>query len=218
MHTSEMVQKLMALDDGRWRVANKSKPIDEYYLRDKLKGYVTPQGKEGAKMPPRQWRPKGYTTMKWGYDELHFKDAFQRYLGRGLPSEASREPTEDEKEETSEHPFSSKHPGSSGASAAEDDSSTNSNTYYDANEDAVAADNAHPGHDGMGSPDVDADDLSDQHHASASSQDTDKYGENVDAADAADLGGIYGEGYKKEENDNAAGFPHGPSGRRARKG
>jgi hypothetical protein len=115
MHTSEMVQKLMALDDGRWRVANKSKPIDEYYLRDKLKGYVTPQGKDGAKMPPRQWRPKGYTTMKCGYHELHFKDAFQRYLGRGLPSEASPEPTEDEKEESSKHTSSSNHSGSSGA-------------------------------------------------------------------------------------------------------
>jgi hypothetical protein len=89
MHTSDLVQKLMDLDDGRWRVANRGKPIDEYYLRSRLKGYVTPPDKgEEAKIPLRKWRPKGSPLKKWGYHELHFKDAFLRYLGKGLPSEA----------------------------------------------------------------------------------------------------------------------------------
>ena len=38
LHTSELVSELMDLDEGRWRVANKGKPIDEYYLRSKLEG------------------------------------------------------------------------------------------------------------------------------------------------------------------------------------
>jgi Protein of unknown function (DUF3631) len=59
MHTSELVQKLMGLDDGRWRVANQGKLIDEYYLRAKLKGYVTPPSKKGEepKIPPRSGGP-----------------------------------------------------------------------------------------------------------------------------------------------------------------
>ena len=121
MHTSELVQKLMSLDDGRWRVTNRGKAIDEYYLRAKLKGYVTPPGKKGEepKIPPRQWRPPGSPTMKWGYHELHFRDAFLRYLGKGLPSEAPPEPADDEKDESSGHPSSSSAPFSSAASAQE---------------------------------------------------------------------------------------------------
>ena len=85
MHTSDLVPKLMESDEGRWRVANKGKPIDEYYLRSKLKGYVQPgaKGPEGETRP-RQWRPEGSPTVKWGYHELHFADAFLRYLGKGI--------------------------------------------------------------------------------------------------------------------------------------
>ena len=42
---------------------------------------------------------QGSPTKKWGYHELHFKDAFQRYLGKGLPSEAPPERDRDEKEQ-----------------------------------------------------------------------------------------------------------------------
>ena len=69
-------------------VEHKGKPIDEYYLRAKLRGYVTPFNKGGTNgMPSRQWRPHNSPNHKWGYHELHFRDAFQRYLGEGLPSE-----------------------------------------------------------------------------------------------------------------------------------
>jgi Protein of unknown function (DUF3631) len=140
MHTSELVQKLMGLDDGRWRVANQGKLIDEYYLRAKLKGYVTPPSKKGEepKIPPRQWRPAGSPTMKWGYHELHFRDAFLRYLGKGLPSEAPSEPADDEKDESLGHPFPPKHPPSSASSTAERVSPDISTTYTAADDDADA--------------------------------------------------------------------------------
>ena len=83
LHTVDLIPKLLNEDEGRWCVANRGQPIDEYYLRRELKGYVIPQDKEA---PLRQWRPPGYPTKRWGYHELHFRDAFSRYLGKGLPS------------------------------------------------------------------------------------------------------------------------------------
>jgi hypothetical protein len=96
MLTADLITRLLDEDEGRWRVANRGQPIDEYYLRKELKGYVPPQDKGAeAKAPLRRWRPPGSTEKKWGYHELYFRDAFSRYLGRGLPSE---EPPEAEEE------------------------------------------------------------------------------------------------------------------------
>jgi len=90
MHTQDLIMKLLDLDEGRWRVANKGKPIDEWYLRSKLRDYVvkTTGSKE---MPPRQWRSPSTGAQRKGYHELHFEDAFERYLGKGLPSKAPAE-------------------------------------------------------------------------------------------------------------------------------
>jgi hypothetical protein len=214
-----MVQKLLGLDDGRWRGANKGKQIDEYYLREKLKGYVTPPAKgEGAKMPPRQWRPKGSPIMKWGYHELHFKDAFRRYLGRGLPSEAPQEPAEDDKEEFSEHPFSPGNPLSSASSASEANTFGSSNAYSDADDDADADGQSASKEDAVGAAEV----MQTQHphprHTSAPSQCVDKTDKNTNDADDADKGRISGGNYTSEDNDNVTRFPRGPVGRRARKG
>ena len=90
MHTVDLKTKLWGLDDGRWGVANKGKPLDEWYLRSNLKPYVQPNAKDqdDGKTRPRQWKAPGTSAMRWGYHELHFRDAFVRYLGKGLPSEA----------------------------------------------------------------------------------------------------------------------------------
>jgi uncharacterized protein DUF3631 len=119
MHTLDLVMQLVNLDDGRWRAANKGKEINEYFLRSRLKDYVvtSPEKGKGAAAPLRRWRAKGQSDKKWGYHELHLKDAFLRYLGRGLPSEAPPEPVDDAEDESPKHTSSSsKHPSGSGPS------------------------------------------------------------------------------------------------------
>ena len=107
MLTADLIAKLLNEDEGRWRVANHGQSIDEYYLRKELKGYVPPLDKgSGATAPLRRWRPPGSTTKKWGYHELHFADAFSRYLGKGLPSE---EPPEDDADASSKPSPSTPH-------------------------------------------------------------------------------------------------------------
>ena len=203
IHTSDLVGKLLNLDDGRWRVANQNKPIDEYYLRSKLKGYVTPPDKgDAAKIPPRQWRPPGSPTMKWGYHELHFKDAFLSYLGKGLPSEAKEG-------RPSEHPFSPRTPSPSAASAAGDVSADTSTAYVDADN---AADADEPS---ASDSDTVMMRMSHPHPQppSASGQDTDTTAKSAADADAADYGGVEG---KKDKNE-ARSLPRGPAGRKRRK-
>jgi hypothetical protein len=85
MRTQDLIMKLLDLDEVRWRVANRGKPVDEWYLRTKLRDYVLKKT-EGKEMPPRQWRSPSSAVPKKGYHELHFEDAFERYLGKGLPS------------------------------------------------------------------------------------------------------------------------------------
>jgi hypothetical protein len=115
--TGDLVTKLLDLDDGRWRVASQGKPIDDYYLRSKLKGYVATKGQwEGVDVPPRQWRPSGHATNKRGYHELHFADAFLRYLGRGLPSKTPPEGGKGKKGASPKPSFSPSTPAASGTS------------------------------------------------------------------------------------------------------
>jgi hypothetical protein len=113
MLTVDLIAKLLNEDEGRWRVANHGQPIDEYYLRKELKGYVPPLDKGlEATAPLRRWRPSGSTAKKWGYHELHFVEAFSRYLGKRLPS---KEPPEDDEDTPSKHP-PSRPPKTSGPS------------------------------------------------------------------------------------------------------
>jgi Protein of unknown function (DUF3631) len=222
MHTSDLVQKLTSLDDGRWRVANHGKTIDEYYLRSKLKDYVTAPKKKGEakegedEMPPRQWRPKGSPTHKWGYHELHFKDAFLRYLGKGLPSKALPESVEDEGEESPKHPFSPKYPPGSRTSRTDGISPDSPKTYDGADDDADTDDSSATKGEAGG-----ADDEARMRHphpglSSVPSQDTDKFNESVDVMDGADQEGI-GRKENKGEESNITRFPRGGLGRKVPK-
>ena len=88
MHTKDLINKLHQEDEGRWFTAGHGgKPIDEYYLRNKLKRLLPADG-DYAKPSSRRWRPdkKPKKNPLNGYHELHFADAFERYLGKGLPS------------------------------------------------------------------------------------------------------------------------------------
>jgi hypothetical protein len=100
MHTQDIVRELLNQDEGRWRTANKNgHEIDEYYLREKLKKLL-PSKSYLAQTKSRRWRstrdPKG--NPLYGYQELHFENAFSRYLGKELPSKSPQksEPADDD--------------------------------------------------------------------------------------------------------------------------
>jgi hypothetical protein len=93
------------MDDGRWEVANRGQPVNEYFLKSKLRKLLPTEG-EYSEPKTRCWRPlndpKG-NPLK-GYHELHLVEAFERYLNKGLPSKASTgpEPTADDRSTTSD--------------------------------------------------------------------------------------------------------------------
>ena len=80
MHTAELLSELLDMDEGRWREARHGQPITAYYLRDNL-GDMLPSNAE--EIAPRRWR-EGSGNPQFGYDVLHLKEAFQRYLGEGI--------------------------------------------------------------------------------------------------------------------------------------
>jgi hypothetical protein len=82
LHTANLLSELLDMDEGRWREARHGQPITAYYLRDNLGDMLPANADEIA---PRRWR-EGSGNPQFGYDVLHLKDAFQRYLGKGLPA------------------------------------------------------------------------------------------------------------------------------------
>ena len=88
MYTADLISRLLDEDEGRWRTAGKNgKEITSYYISTKVKRLLPTEG-EYAEPKSRQWRsskdPKAPALH--GYNELHFEDAFSRYLGLELPS------------------------------------------------------------------------------------------------------------------------------------
>ena len=209
----------MNLDDGRWRAENNGKPVDDYFLRSKLKGYVVTKGEwEGVAMPPRQWRAHGRgSPNKRGYHELHFADAFLRYLGRGLPSKSSAGRVKDEETRRRSHPpnllFSPSVPPESGTSAAHDVSPDKS-TSYGAADGAVDADGvsgATPSLDGA----VDVSRMAYPHPLHHPGHEKAEQLENVNPG-AADVPDERGAQRKKEKNEERP-FPCGSAGRKRKR-
>jgi Protein of unknown function (DUF3631)/Toprim domain len=99
MHTNDLIAQLLQEDEGRWYVANRfGKEINSDYLRERLKKLLpteadypelqkllTDEGDRAA-LKSRRWRPAGNPKGNplYGYYELHFADAFERYLGTAL--------------------------------------------------------------------------------------------------------------------------------------
>ena len=81
MATKELVDALSGMEETPWPTVNFGKPINDYYLREHLKGLL-PQTAE-ARLA-RKWKNKVGDVR--GYAELHFEDAWLRYLGKGPPS------------------------------------------------------------------------------------------------------------------------------------
>jgi hypothetical protein len=72
--TAELTAAMLALEEpsADWRIAYKKGPINEYWLRDHLKGLVHAPEHE------RKWKA-GKKTVR-GYRKEHFRDALERYL------------------------------------------------------------------------------------------------------------------------------------------
>ena len=81
LYTADLCAALNAMDESPWSAANHGRPVDGYYLRTNLAGFVPA---DAEKIAPRKWR--GPTGQARGYHEKHLADAFERYLGRPLPS------------------------------------------------------------------------------------------------------------------------------------
>ena len=93
MHTADLLSELLDMDEGRWREARHGQPITAYYLRDNLGDMVPANAEEIA---PRRWR-EGSGNPQFGYDVSHLKEAFERYLGKGLPGQKQSDAQNDPK-------------------------------------------------------------------------------------------------------------------------
>jgi hypothetical protein len=85
MHTTELCAELTAMSESRWSSANRGKPVNGYYLRTHLVGFLPV---DAEKIEERKWRAGA--VQAHGYHERHFEDAFMRYLEKPLPSGASK--------------------------------------------------------------------------------------------------------------------------------
>ena len=86
MFTRDICAALLALDESPWATANRGQPVDEYYLKANLRDFL-PDNAETLAL--RRWREEKGLEAR-GYHELHFKDAFYRYLSLELPSVAQK--------------------------------------------------------------------------------------------------------------------------------
>jgi putative DNA primase/helicase len=93
MYTREIVQKLLQEDEGRWRtVGRNGREINDHYIAKMVKDWLPTEG-DYAKPESRRWRPASdpKANPSRGYSELHFENAFTRYLGLKLPSQVTPE-------------------------------------------------------------------------------------------------------------------------------
>jgi site-specific DNA-cytosine methylase len=81
IHTKEICATLNEWEESPWSSANNGKPIDAYYLRSNLNDFIPGKAEDIA---PRKFSVGG--VQAHGFNEKHFEDAFDRYLGRKLPS------------------------------------------------------------------------------------------------------------------------------------
>jgi hypothetical protein len=74
--TRELIDALLADDEHDWAAANKGRPINEAWLRERLRGVITcrDDGKPGSE----RWGPR--TKEVRGYSRRRFEDPWARYL------------------------------------------------------------------------------------------------------------------------------------------
>jgi Protein of unknown function (DUF3631) len=79
--TRAMLDFLLADDEHDWTTANSGRPINDAFLRERLRGVIAPaaDGKPGSE----QWRSG--RVRERGYSSSRFLDAWQRYLPSKSP-------------------------------------------------------------------------------------------------------------------------------------
>jgi hypothetical protein len=85
LHTDKLCDALVAMEESPWSAVNSGKGVNGYYLRKHLADFLPD---DAEKIEPRKWR-EGAVEAR-GYHESHFEDAFNRYLGRKLPSKTQK--------------------------------------------------------------------------------------------------------------------------------
>ena len=85
MHTKDLINALINVDEGEWKEAYAGRPISDYWLRGIL-APILPRDEKSKKA--REWREGSTGSAKMGYAELHFANAWQRYLLRDVPSKS----------------------------------------------------------------------------------------------------------------------------------
>jgi putative DNA primase/helicase len=103
IRTRELLDCLLADDEHDWTVANRGKPINDAWLRERLRNVITPatDGKPGSE----RWGTGN--NKERGYSRSRFVDAWQRYLSSSSPQNHPDQP---------DHPAqSSKTKGNSGS-------------------------------------------------------------------------------------------------------
>jgi putative DNA primase/helicase len=139
LHTTELCASLINLSEAPWGTANRGGAITEYYLRKHLHDFL-PEDVETIAL--RQWRDTHGQKVR-GYHELHFQDAFERYLGKGLPSVEAK-PTSQAQD--THPPGGSTHPGHPGHPRQDDETpaKSSSNAASDTSPASEAASEAAP--------------------------------------------------------------------------
>jgi hypothetical protein len=126
--TKDLCRELIELSEAPWATAKRGQPIDEYYLRTHLRDFIP---KNADDIAPRRWRDPNSQHEARAYHELHFQDAFQRYLGKGLPS---KEPKSSPPAQTipssapAKHPSHPPHPSQGGKKPAKSDTNDATDT------------------------------------------------------------------------------------------
>ena len=75
MYTTALVQALVGVEEAPWKDANNGREIDDYWLREKLKGFLPrPANPEAAAelRRSREWR-EGKGPARKGYTEAHLQ-------------------------------------------------------------------------------------------------------------------------------------------------
>jgi putative DNA primase/helicase len=80
LFTADIRAELITLGESPWVTANHGQAINDNYLRVHLRDFLAV---DAETLAPRKWR-EGNTQAR-GFHQLHFKEAFERYLGKGLP-------------------------------------------------------------------------------------------------------------------------------------
>jgi hypothetical protein len=144
LHTDELCEALVAMEESPWSAVRGGKGVNGYYLRTHLGDFVP---KDAEKIAPRKWR--GDNGEARGYHESHFEDAFNRYLGRQLPSKTPKSATDGPNIDASASARGPKHPSHPSKRSQEGDNADKSNTSSATDESTTPVSRAsHPSQDG----------------------------------------------------------------------